>query len=221
MLHTGQCREGDDLTDPLPPQEPDLPHGAGLREPHKGVGGNADARKVLGDHRSLRGSGHAPVQPDHKPEIQGNIQQGGNSQKGQGNHGIADGPQKRGKVVIQKNSGNAHKNDEQVPAHIPPHLGRDPEKCPQSIQAGKGQDVQQQGDQGNKEKGRAEILAKSLLIPLAKAHGEQRPAAHAQAKNNGGQEGHQRKGRAHGRKGVPAQKLPHNQRVGNVIALLQ
>ena len=57
--------------------------------------------------------------------------------------------------------------------------------------------------------------------PLALEDGEQCPCPHGQPQLHRGEEGHQRVGRAHRRQGVAAQKLPHNQRVGDIVALLQ
>ena len=134
---------------------------------------------------------------------------------------IADRPQERGKVVIKENGGNAHENHKQVFAHIAPHLGGNPEEGAKPIQTDECQNIQKRRDECNEEKRGAEVLAKGLLIPLSEAHGKQSAAPHTQAKDDGSQKGHQRKGRADRRKRIPTKKLPDDQRVGNVIALLQ
>ena len=77
------------------------------------------------------------------------------------------------------------------------------------------------GDKGNENERCTEVFPKRLLIPLPKAHGKQRAASHTQAKDDGGQKGHQRKGRADRRQRIAPKKLPDDQRVGDVIALLQ
>ena len=89
------------------------------------------------------------------------------------------------------------------------------------VQTDKRQSGQRRGHERDKQEGRAEILAQRLLVPLPEAHGNQRAAAHAQAEENRGQKGHQRKRRADRRQRVPPENLPDDQRVGDVIALLK
>ena len=117
--------------------------------------------------------------------------------------------------------GNAEKNHRQIRPHQRPHLLRNPEKGFQSVQAGKGQHIQHQRRCRNQHEGSPYRLPESLFIPLSEPDGKQGPAAHAQSQQDGGQEGHQRKGGAYGRQRVLPQKLPHNQGVRNIAALLQ
>ena len=68
------------------------------------------------------------------------------------------------------------------------------EKYTKRVQTEVSNDVQKHRRGGDGIEGRADILAKAVLVPLAEADGKQRAASHAQAKDDGGEEGHQREG---------------------------
>ena len=172
-------------------------------------------------HRRFRSALSAPFQPDDEPQIQNDVQHGGNGQKYQRHDGISHRPQERSKEIVQENPGDSHKNHEQIGAHIPPHLVRDVEKYTKRVQTEVSNDVQKHRRGGDGIEGRADILAKAVLVPLAEADGKQRTASHAQSKQDGGKEGHQGKGRPHRRKCIATKKLPDDQGVGNIIALLE
>ena len=67
----------------------------------------------------------------------------------------------------------------------------------------------------------ARLLRGALLAFRNKLLSAGKPTEDTQTKDDGGQKGHQRKGRADRRQRIAPQKLPDDQRIGDVIALLQ
>ena len=163
----------------------------------------------------------APVQPQHEPEVQGDVQRGGHRQKDQGDHGIAHRPQEGGEVIVKEGGGDAAENDGEVFPHHGPHRLRHLEEHLDPVQAQEGGGVEDGRQGGDEDKGGVGPLPQAVPIPLAEADGEHRPAAHAQAQQDGGEEGHEGEGGAHRRQGVLAQIPAHNQGIRDIIALLE
>ena len=61
--------------------------------------------------RRLGRAAHAAPQPADEPQVQGNVQPGGQRQKQQRHHRVAQRPQQRGKVVVQENRRQPGKHD--------------------------------------------------------------------------------------------------------------
>ena len=149
----------------------------------------------MGNHRCLRSAGHPTLQPQHKPQIQADIQQGGNRQKDQRAYGIPDGTQIAGKIIIQKRPRNSAENHRQILPHQRPDcIIRDPKKQADAVQAQKGKDIQKHRQRGDEDKGGAGALPQPIRVPLSKTNGKHGPAAHAQPQKNRGQKGHQGEG---------------------------
>ena len=92
LLNAGQDGKRGDLPDTAPADGPWASPELGTAKP--GVHGDPDSGDVLGDHRGLRRSCHAPLQSQDKPQVQGDIQHGGDCQEYQRHHGITQRPQK-------------------------------------------------------------------------------------------------------------------------------
>ena len=110
LLDAGQRREPGDLLHAvgLELAVGSLPH---QREPHPGVHGNAHAGDILRNDRRLGRAAHAATQPADEPQVQRDIQPGGQRQKQQRYHRVAQRPQQRGKVVVQENRRQPGKHD--------------------------------------------------------------------------------------------------------------
>ena len=108
-----------------------------------------------GDYRSFGGAGYAPFQAQHEPQIQHDVQNGGNRQKQQGRQRIAHRPQQGGEVVVKKRGRDAEKDDKDVFPHRRHHVFRHPEKDQNPVQTGKNRQVQNQSQDGDQEKGSA------------------------------------------------------------------
>ena len=65
------------------------------------------------------------------------------------------------------------------------------------------------------------LMREALLTFRNKLLSDGKPTEDTQTKDDGGQKGHQRKGRADRRQRIAPKKLPDDQRIGDVIALLQ
>ena len=220
LLYAGQGGEGNDSAHSFFPQATDSADRAHLRKARECVNGDADAGKILGDHGCLRRTGNASPQSDDEPKVKHDVQYGRTCQKNQRRDGISDCPKEGGEIIVQENGGNSDENHAQVRPHIPPDLVGDSEKSAESVQTDEGENVQEYRNECNEEEGGAQIFAQRLFVALSEAHGKQRAASHAQSENDRRQKCHQRKGRPYSRKGVPPEKMPDNQRIGNIIALL-
>ena len=197
----------------VPPEE--------MGKPDAGVKSDAYTGDILGDYGGLRGPGHPPVQPRHKPEVQDDIQPRREGQKDQRRHRVAQRAQERGKKVVEENGSHAGKDHREIRPHRLHQSGGRLEGPDDPVQSQHDGEIQQDGDGGQEQERGRDPLPEAPLITLAEAQGKDRAAPHRQPQQNGSEEGHQRKGRPHGRQGVLPQKTAHNQRIGNVIALLQ
>ena len=61
LLNTGQRGKGNDFADAASPQAAEIAYRTHLREAHKRVNGDTDARKILGNYRCFRSTGDTPV----------------------------------------------------------------------------------------------------------------------------------------------------------------
>ena len=95
------------------------------------------------------------------------------------------------------------------------------EKYTKRVQTEVGNDVQKHRRGGDGIEGRADILAKAVLVPLAEADGKQRAASHAQANQDTGQQRHKRIGASNSGQRHGAQELSHNHSIRHIVHLLQ
>ena len=105
--------------------------------------------------------------------------------------------------------------------HHGDELGRGAQRPNDPVQPRVDGDVQGGRHRRQQHKGRQNVLFQADLVLLAVADRKHRAAAHRKAQQDRGQKRHQRKRRPHGSQRARAQKPPHDQRVRNVIALLQ
>ena len=195
--------------------------GAQLREFFESVQPDANAGHELREHCCARRALHSPVQHQHAHKVQNDVQHRRNRQKQQRHHRVANGAQQVCKVVIQKSSRNAQKDDEQVFLHQWAQLLRHPQHPQDSVQSQIHQHVQHQRDACNEDERKEHALPHPVLLAAAILHGNGRTAAHAQAQQNRGEEGHEGIGRAHCRQRVCAEKAAHYPCIRNVVHLLQ
>ena len=85
----------------------------------------------------------------------------------------------------------------------------------------KHQPIHHQRYQRDDRKGQRRALPQSLRVPPSELDGEISPRTHAQSQQDRGQKHHQRIGAAHRRQCVRAEKTSHDQRVRNIIDLLE
>ena len=189
--------------------------------PHPGIQCQPQAGDILRNHRGLSRTSHAARKPQHKPQVQRDVQHGRNRKKRQRRHTVAHCTQKRGKVIVHKGGGDAAEDDHQIFPHQALHPGGDLQKADDKIRARKSQNIQHCGHSRNEHKGCEHSLLQAVFVPLAETDGKHCPTAHAKAQQDGREERHQRERGAHGRQRVRPQKAAHNQRVRHVIALLQ
>ena len=131
------------------------------------------------------------------------------------------GTQQVCKVVIQKSSHDAQKDDEQVFLHQGAQLLRHPPHPQDAVQSQIHQHVQHQRNTRNEDERKEHALPHPVLLTAAILHGNGRAAAHAQAQQNRGKKGHKGIGRAHCRQRVCAKKAAYHPCIRNVIHLLQ
>ena len=221
LLNAGHHREIQDIGKVLPVPPAVCPFRAELRELFQGVQADAHAGHILGKDSRPGGTLHAPVKHKDTDQIQDHIQDGRHGQKRQRHHGIADGPQKVCEIVIQKGGRNAQKDDEQVVLHQRAKLCGHPQHPQNAVQTQIDQQVEHQGDARNKQEGLEHALPHLLGLAAAVLHGHSRAAAHAQAQQDRGEEGHQGVGGPHRRQRIRAEEAAHHPSVGNVVHLLQ
>ncbi len=89
------------------------------------------------------------------------------------------------------------------------------------VQKNKGQNVNQDADPSDEQKGRLDSFFHLFRFIFSEVKGKNRPAAHAQPDEDGGEESHQGVGAAYRRQGVRPDKLPHHKAVGDVVKLLE
>ncbi len=186
LLDAGQDGEAGDFPDAAPGDPPPLQTAADLGTADKGICHDAQPGEVLGDHGGLRSAGGAPLQAQHKEEVQRDIEQGGQGQENQRHKGIAHCPQEGREIVVQEGGRDAAEDNGQVLPHDTPHLLWNPQKDADAGKAQKGGGIQQEGHCPDQEKGGGYALLQLLLILLPEPDGEYRPAAHAQSQQNRG-----------------------------------
>ena len=120
------------------------------------------------------------------------------------------GTQQVCKVVIQKSSHDAQKDDEQVFLHQGAQLLRHPQHPQDAVQSQIHQHVQHQRNARNEDERKEHALPHPVLLTAAILHGNGRAAAHAQAQQNRGKKGHKGIGRAHCRQRVCAKKAAYH-----------
>ena len=69
-------------------------------DPDPAVQGNAGGGHSLGQHGGPGRSRYAPVEPQHEPQVQADVEQSGQGQKDQGGGRVAHRPQETGEVII-------------------------------------------------------------------------------------------------------------------------
>ena len=221
LLDRRQGREPQNLRHIAPVVAQILPPDSDLRAANPAVDPQPQTGDVLGDDRGCRRARHAPVKRQDEDQVQADIEDRRHGQKQQRGHGIAQGPEQTGEEVIEERGGDAEKDHKEIRGHQAPAFIGHLEQRQNGLEENKDQHIEHGRHQGDEAEGEDDAPAQPLPLPLAPADGEEHAAAHGQAQEDGGQKRHQRIGRAHRPQGVAAQIPAHNQRVGDVIALLE
>jgi len=192
-----------------------------MRESDPRVNSDSDSGNVLRDNGGLGRACNTPVQSGHKPQIKGNVQSCGNSEKSQGNNGISQGTQQRSKKVIEKNTDQSGKDDDQIILHHSHQLFRCAEKPDDPVNTCKHKNIKNDGNNPEKSEGGQNSFFQCGIIFLAETDRKDCSASHCKSQQDGGQERHQREGGSDSRKGVFAEKTSHNQCIRDIVALLE
>ena len=198
-----------------------LPVKAEPRLPGPGVSHEPGAGHCLGNHRSRRRAADAPSAHHHEQQIQDNVQNRRAAQEAQRHHGIPHRPQQVGEIIIQEHEGQPQEDDPHIGVHHVHQLCRNLKKPQNGTAAQHHGGVENQGGPTDEQEGELHtVLHPPLFLPPV-IEGEQSPAAHAHADEDGSQECHQSVGGAHGRQSVRPQKAAYDQGVRDIIELLQ
>ena len=181
----------------------------------------AEAGDVLREDRRGGGPGDAPAKDQHEEQIQPDVQQGGHAEEPERRDGIARRAQQTGKEIIERRGDQPREDDDKVFAHLAVQLRRNLQKAEDGIEKRIDRGVQHErhGDDQAERMGHRAAEPRFVLLP--QRDGEQRTRAHREAEEDRRQKRHQRIGRADGGKRVFAERLADDQRVGDIIKLLQ
>ena len=97
---------------------------------------NARAGDVLCNDGRLGGTGHAAPQPADEPEVKHDVQPRRHRQEHQRHDRVAQRPQQRRKIIIEKCRSQPHKHDAQVRPHHGVDLGRDAQEPNNAVEPG-------------------------------------------------------------------------------------
>ena len=182
---------------------------------------NTHAGHILGDHCRPGRACDTPMEHQHEQQVKPDIQQRRHGQKHQRDGGIAQRPQQAGKVIVQGGRQQPGEDNEQVFPHSGGDAFRYLQKSQDRFQKEIDRRVQHQRDAQDQSESVNDAQPKRTFIASAPVNGKKRPGTHAQPEKNGGQEGHQRIGGAYGGQRFGTQRPADDQRIGNVIKLLQ
>ena len=188
---------------------------------HARIHGDPEGGHVLRYDRGGSRALHAEAQARHKPQVERDVQHGGNGKEHERGRRVPDGPQHRGKEVVEEHGDHAGKDDEEIGAREAHQLGRRAQRCNDGVRAEKDGRVERQRDDAEQREGGEDALPQRGQILLPEPDGEHRAAAHGQPQQDGVQERHERERGAYRRQRVRPQEPADDERVGNVVALLQ
>ena len=135
--------------------------------------------------------------------------------------GDLEGTQQSGKKIIKEDSGHPRKYNHKIFPHQRRHLGRRLQYPYDPVQSKIDNDIQKDRHPTEKRKGCENPFLQAMTVPLSEPNGKHGPAPHGKSQQDRSEEGHQGKGRAYRRQGVRAEEMSDNDRICNVIALLQ
>ena len=173
------------------------------------------------DHRGPGRACDAHIQLCHKQQIQPHIQQRRYCQEYQRSDRIAERAQQARQIIVQRRGDQSGEYDQQIAAHAADHLVRHAQKRQYWLQKGVYCGVERQRDQHDEHECVGDAPAQHGRIAAPAIDGKQRAGAHGQPQKDGCEEGHQRIGRAHGGQRVRAQHAPYDQRIGDIVELLE
>ena len=124
-------------------------------------------------------------------------------------------------VVVEEGAADSCENDDEVVAHHALDFLRCLQNPDDGIDVRNGQSVQRQRDAPDEQKRREQASLHARLVLRPELEGEHGPASHAESDENGVDEHHQRVGRPYGGQRSRSEKPPHDERVCDVVALLQ
>ena len=197
------------------------PGQAQVRPGGQGVDAEPHAGEPLGQHGGPGGPGHAPAQSQHEGQVQDDVEQGRRPQEDQRPHRISHGPQQAGAVVVEEGAADAREDHQQVGGHEAAHLAGHLEQPEDGVQQQIDGEIQHQGGAAHQQEGEEDLPPHAGGISPAEGEGDRHAAAHGEPQQDGGEEGHEGVGGAHGGQGVGAHIPPHDEGVGDVVELLQ
>ena len=197
------------------PAQPQVPPGG------QGIEAEPQPGQPLGDDGGAGGAGHTPAQPQHKGQVQHDVEQRRKAQKDQRPHRVPHRPQQAGVVVVQEGAADARKDHQQVGAHEAAHGHRHLQQPEDGVDEQEHRQVERHGGAADHAQGEEDLPPHAVAVPPPIGDGHRHPASHGQAQQDGGEEGHQGIGRPHGGQGVGAHIPPHNEGIGDVVQLLQ
>ena len=181
----------------------------------------AEAGDVLRKDRRGGCPGNAPAEDQHEEQVQPDVQQGGNAEEPERRDGIARRAQQTGKEIIERRGDQAREDDDEIFAHLAVQLRRNLQKAEDGVKKRIDRGVQHERHGDDQAERMGHRAAEPRLVLLPQRNGKQRARAHREAEEDRRQKRHQRIGRADGGKRVFAEGLSDDQRIGDVIELLQ
>ena len=164
---------------------------------------------------------YPPAEDHDEDQVQHDVQKRGAAQEIQRRHGIANGPQQVGEVIIKEHKDKAHEDDPHIAVHHFHQLAGGPQEAQDRAAERHHQEVQGYGDPADQQEGQPHCALHAGLLLPAEIVGEQGAAAHGHANQDGSQECHQSVGASHRRQRVRPQEAAHDQGVRDIIKLLQ
>ena len=204
----------------LVPAHVPAPHpqvGAG----QKGIGAQTKPRQPLGNDRRPRRTGDPGIEPQHKGNVQHNVEEGCRPQKNQRPHRVPHCPQQAGIIIVEKGPADPQENHHQIIPHQVPDFRGDLQQRENGIGQGKGSDVEHQRRQPDHAEGEKNLPPHTVLFSPSEGDGHRHSAAHGQSQQNGGQKGHEGVGGPYRRQGIGAHEPADNEGIRNIIQLLQ
>ena len=217
LLHAGQHRQTCNLTyrPAIPPYM--LPRDPQRREAKQIVQHEPYARDILRDHGCNRCARHTPVKYQHEHQVEHDVEHRRYAEEYQRRDRIADRAQQVGEKIIQERGDDAEKDVKQIVMHQRGNLRRRLQCADDPVQKDEGCRCQRERHCTDQHKRQKEAVFHPLIVPPAELDGKISAAAHAQAEQDRGQEGHQGVCRPDCRQRIRAEEAPHDQRIRYII----
>ena len=192
-----------------------------MREADARIDGDPDPGHVLGDDRRLSRTGDTSVQPGDKPQIEDNVEDCGYCEECERHHRVPQRSEQRGEEVVEENPDQSREDHDQVILHQFHKLIRSAQEPDDPVDPRKDQDIEHGRYDSQEREGCEDPFLQPPLVLLPEADGEDGTASHGKPQDDGGQEGHKGKGGSDRRQRTSAEKAAYDQRIRDIVALLQ